>query len=85
MTEFVSDASRSFLTQTGGKNKAYKIALYIPDPIAFNSVIVDAKVIKHITDVERGQMLNCLRISKLRMAVILNFKHPKLERGRIVL
>lgn len=51
----------------------------------FNSVIVDAKVIDHITDLERGQMLNYLRISKLRVDVILNFKHPKLEWERIVL
>jgi GxxExxY protein len=69
----------------GRKNKAYKIALYIPYPIAFNSVIVDAKMIGHITDLERGRMLNYLRISKSRMNVILNFKHPKLERERIVL
>lgn len=65
--------------------KGHKIGLYIPDLIAFNSVIVDAKVIDHITDIERGQMLNYLRISKLRVGVILNFKHPKLEWERIVL
>jgi len=65
--------------------KGHKIGLYVPDLIAFNSVIVDAKVIDHITDLERGQMLNYLRISKLRVGVILNFKHPKLEWERIVL
>jgi GxxExxY protein len=65
--------------------KGHKIGLYIPDLIAFNSVIVDAKVIDHITDIERGQMINYLRISKLRVGVILNFRHPKLEWERIVL
>jgi GxxExxY protein len=65
--------------------KGHKIGLYIPDLIAFNSVIVDAKVIDHITDMERGQMLNYLRISKMRVGVILNFKRPKLEWERIVL
>ncbi len=65
--------------------KGHKIGLYVPDLIVFNSVIVDAKVIDHITDFERGQMLNYLRISKLRVGVILNFKHPKLEWERIVL
>jgi len=48
-------------------------------------VIVDAKVIDRITDVERGQMLNYLRITKLRVGLILNFKHPRLEWERIVL
>lgn len=65
--------------------KGHKVGLYIPDLIAFNSVIVDAEVIDHITDLERGQMLNYLRISKLRVGVILNFKRPKLEWERIVL
>jgi len=48
-------------------------------------VIVDAKVIDRITDVERGQMLNYLRITKLRVGLILNFKHPRLEWERILL
>lgn len=43
------------------------------------------KVIDRITDHERGLMLNCLRITKLRVGVILNFKHAKLEWERLVL
>jgi GxxExxY protein len=58
---------------------------FIPDLIAFGSVIVDTKVIDRITDLERGQMLNYLRITKLRVGLILNFKKPKLEFERIVL
>jgi len=65
--------------------KGKKIGEFIPDLIAFNAVIVDAKTIDRITDVERGQMLNYLRITKLRVGVILNFKHPKLEWERLVL
>jgi GxxExxY protein len=48
-------------------------------------VIVDTKTIDRITDFERGQMLNYLRITKLRVGVILNFKNPKLEWERLVL
>ena len=58
---------------------------FIPDLIAFGSVIVDTKVIDRITDIERGKMLNYLRITKLRVGLILNFKKPKLEFERIVL
>ena len=65
--------------------KGHKVGLFIPDLIAFGSVVVDAKVIDRITDIERGQMLNYLRITKLRVGVILNFKNPKLEWERIVL
>ena len=45
----------------------------------------NAKVIDRTTDVERGQMLNYLRITKLRVGLILNFKHPRLEWERIIL
>jgi GxxExxY protein len=65
--------------------KGSKIGLFIPDLIAFGSVVVDAKVIDRITDHERGLMLNYLRITKPRVGVILNFKHAKLEWERIVL
>ena len=62
-----------------------QVGLFIPDLIAFGSVIVDTKVIGRITDHERGQMLNYLRITKLRVGLILNFKHARLEWERIFL
>ena len=65
--------------------KGQKVGLFIPDLIAFDGVVVDTKVIDGITDHERGLMLNYLRITKLRVGVILNFKHAKLEWERIVL
>ncbi len=65
--------------------KTCKVGEFIPDLIAFNAVIVDTKTIDRITDFERGQMLNYLRITKLRVGVILNFKNSKLEWERLVL
>jgi GxxExxY protein len=65
--------------------KGKKIGLFVPDLIAFDAVVVDTKVIDRITDHERGLMLNYLRITGLRIGVILNFKHRKLEWERIAL
>lgn len=65
--------------------KGQNVGTFIPDLICFDQVVVDTKVIDRTTDVERGQMLNYLRITKLRVGVILNFKNPKLEWERIVL
>jgi len=65
--------------------RGVQVGEFIPDLIAFNSVIVDTKVIDRITDHERGQMLNYLRITKLRVGLILNFKNARLEFERIVL
>ena len=65
--------------------KEHQVGLFIPDLIAFDTVVVDTKVIDRITDHERGLMLNYLRITALRVGVILNFKRAKLEWDRIVL
>ena len=65
--------------------KGEHVGEFVPDLIAFGKVVVDAKTIDHITDHERGQMLNYLRITKLPVGLILNFKHAKLEFERIVL
>jgi GxxExxY protein len=66
--------------------KGSKVGLFVPDLIAFDAiVVVDTKVIDRITDHERGLILNYLRITNLRVGVILNFKHRKLEWERIVL
>jgi GxxExxY protein len=65
--------------------KGIQVGEFIPDLIAGNAVVVDAKMIDRVTDVERGQMLNYLRITRLQVGLILNFKRPKLEWERIVL
>jgi GxxExxY protein len=65
--------------------KGVALGEYVPDLIAFNAVVVDAKVIDTITDHERGKMLNYLRITGHKVGVLLNFKHAKLEWERIVL
>jgi GxxExxY protein len=43
--------------------KGRPVGLFIPDLIAFNGVVVDTKVIDRITDVERGQVINYLKIT----------------------
>ena len=65
--------------------KGQNVGLFVPDLVVFNAVVVDTKVIDRITDHERGLMLNYLRITNLRVGIILNFKHRKLEWERIVL
>jgi GxxExxY protein len=65
--------------------KGLLVSEYVPDLIAFGRVIVDTKVVDRISEHERGQMLNYLRISKLSVGLILNFRRSKLEWERIVL
>ena len=65
--------------------RGVEVGEFVPDLIVFGSVIVDPKVTDHITDFERGKMLNYLRIAKLRVGLLLNFKKPRLEFERVVL
>lgn len=65
--------------------KGVLVAEFVPDLIAFGSVIVDTKVIDRITDHERGRMNNYLKITKLRVGLTLNFRSPRLEWDRLVL
>jgi GxxExxY protein len=65
--------------------KLVNVGEYIPDLIAFDTIIVDTKTIEKIGNNERAQIINYLKITGLRVGVILNFKHSKLEWERIIL
>jgi len=65
--------------------KGEPVGEFVPDLIAGEAVVVDTKVIDRITDLERGQMMNYLRITGLKVGLIVNFKRPKLEWERIIL
>ena len=65
--------------------KSAAVGEYITDLVVKQPLIVDTKTIDRITDHERGQMLNYLRITAMQVGLILNFKHARLEWERIVL
>ena len=65
--------------------KSVIVGEYVPDLICFGQVVVDAKTIENIGDHELGQLLNYLRITGLKVGIILNFKRAKLEWKRVVL
>lgn len=65
--------------------KGEKIDEYIPDLIVEARIVADAKTIDGIGPDEIGKMLNYLKITKLNVGLIINFKHAKLEWERVVL
>jgi GxxExxY protein len=64
--------------------KKVKVGQFTPDLVVLGKIIVDTKVIDRITNHERGQMLNYLKITRLPVGVILNFRYTKLEWERLV-
>ena len=65
--------------------KGVVVGDYVPDLICYERIVVDAKVIERIGDHEIGQMMNYLKITGLRLGLLLNFRRAKLEWKRVVL
>ncbi|NWF37478.1 GxxExxY protein [Mariprofundus sp. KV] len=65
--------------------KSVKVGEYIPDLICFDQIVVDTKSIDKVTNHEIGQMLNYLKMTNLKLGILLNFKHSTLEWRRVVL
>jgi GxxExxY protein len=60
------------------------IGSLVPDLIVDGLVITDPKVAEAFSETHTRQMIGYLAITKLKLALLLNFKHAKLEWRRIV-
>lgn len=65
--------------------KSVNVGEYILDLIVAEKVIVDTKVIEKIVNNEKAPIINYLKITGLRVGLILNFTHAKLDWQRVVL
>ena len=65
--------------------KGVQVGEFVPDLVTFDQIIVEAKTVDYIGDHEKGQILNYLEITGLKVGVILNFKRSILEWKRFIL
>lgn len=61
-----------------------EIGNLIPDLIVDGQVIADPKVAEDFNDAHVRQMIGYLAITKIQLALLLNFKHAKLQWKRVV-
>lgn len=61
-----------------------EVGVYYADLVVDGKVIVEVKSVENIDDVHRAQLLNYLRISRLRVGLLINFSRPKLQYERFV-
>src|SRR5580704_8272822 len=60
------------------------IGKLVPDLIVDGKAITDPKVVSAFNDTHVAQMLGCLNITGLQVALLLNFKEFKLDWKRVV-
>jgi len=58
---------------------------YRADFICYESVIVELKALEMLTSRDHGQVINYLKATQSRRALLLNFGAPSLEHDRLVL
>ena len=67
------------------KNKTL-IHTYKADFICFDSILIELKAVKEVTDIHRAQLLNYLNATKLKLGLLVNFSsYPKVYIERILL
>ncbi|MCK5539832.1 MAG: GxxExxY protein [Deltaproteobacteria bacterium] len=64
--------------------KKHLIGKLIPDLIVDDLMIVDTKVVTSFNDSHIAQMVGYLTLTGLRLALLVNFKHLKLQWKRVV-
>lgn len=58
---------------------------YSPDFVCFGKIIVELKVVQQLSGVEESQLINYLKIMKMRLGILANFgSSRKLEWKRLV-
>jgi GxxExxY protein len=62
---------------------AHHIGTLIPDLVVNEKIIVDPKVVTAFNENHIAQMLGYLNITGLKTALLLNFKHAKLQIKRV--
>src|SRR6476660_1056446 len=76
----IVSVQRSFPVYYGGE----LIGNLVPDLIVNDTVIVDPKVVACFTDTHVAQMIGYLNITRLDLALLINFKNARLEWKRVL-
>ena len=68
-------------------HRGVDIGAYVPDLIVEHEAIIEVKSVAHLDPIFTAQLITYLRVTNLRVGLLLNFNRPKLMDGikRVVL
>jgi len=59
---------------------------YKPDFICYDKIIIELKAVTELSPIHRAQVLNYLKISKMKLGILVNFcSYPKVQLERLTL
>ena len=64
--------------------KGNKVKQFICDFLVAGSVLVELKAIKELTAIETAQVLNYLKVTNLKLGLLLNFGSSSLQYKRVI-
>ncbi len=57
---------------------------YIPDILVEDEILVEIKAVKELDEIHLAQCLNYLKITGLKLCLLINFSKPRIEIKRVV-
>jgi GxxExxY protein len=64
--------------------KGHCVGEYVADLLVENQVLVELKCVDRFSNEHLAQCINYLKVSNLRLALLINFQKPKVEWKRII-
>jgi GxxExxY protein len=59
---------------------------YYADLVGYGQILVELKALNHLTNIEVGQLISYMKITKLRVGMLINFgSRPRLEWKRYII
>jgi len=65
--------------------KGARVGTYVADLLVENQLIVELKCVESFSNEHLAQCINYLKAAHLRLALLINFQHAKLQWKRVVL
>jgi GxxExxY protein len=65
--------------------KGNEVGEYFADILVEDEVIIELKTVEKLSKIHEAQLLNYLKATSIKVGLLINFYHPKVEIKRIVL